>query len=336
MPEKTTKRLKAEEAIFKYPSTGNSPLADILIKENPLLYDNREDARKHLRRARGAVGEWGRKKGKIKQVKHFENGKVSNPYALPEQEKQRFVPYNIKVDEKTKIAIISDVHIPFQQNEAVTTALDFIKEYNPTHLVINGDLMDCYQMSNYERRPDERDFKYEIDATRSFLENLKKVFPQAKIIYKFSNHEERWEKFLWRKAPEVWGFEEFHLEKMLKLKEYGIECVKDKRLIHAGKMIIVHGHEFGRQFMSVSPARTFYNRSQTNVIGGHLHQISEYSCKDLKGNSHVAYSTGCLCLLNPDYAPINNWNHGFATIDFLDKEGNFRVNNYKIIGQNIY
>jgi len=334
MAEKTTKRLKAEEAIFKYPSTGNSNLADILVKEYPLLYDNKEDARQHLRRARGSHGAADRKP--IKEVKHFKNGTVINPYALPEQEKQRFVPYNIKVDEKTRVAVLPDLHLPFSNNAAVTTALDHLKKYKPTHIILNGDILDCYQLSTFEKRPDERDFKYEIDVARNFLEQLSKTFSYAKIIYKFGNHDERWEKFLWRKAPEVWGFEEFHLEKMLRLKEYGIEAVKYKRLIHAGKIVIVHGHEFQNSNASVIPARSFYLKSQTNVIGSHTHQISEYSCKDLKGNSHVAYSTGCLCLLNPDYAPINNWNHGFATIDFLNKDGDFRVNNYKIIGNNIY
>jgi hypothetical protein len=39
---------------------------------------------------------------------------------------------------------------------------------------------------------------------------------------------------------------------------------------------------------------------------------------------------GCLCDLNPHYAPRNHWNHGVVTVD-LDKTGEFTVSNRIII-----
>lgn len=332
---KSQKRLKAEDIVARFPNTQNAPLAQLMCKENKLLFNGIEDARIHIRRVRGAVGKI--ENAKVKNPKKFASGKIENPYSLPAQEKQRSsVPYKISVNENTRLAILPDLHLPYLDNTAMTAALDYLVKYQPTHIILNGDLLDCYSLSTFEQRPDERDFKYEIEVARTFLKGLRDVFATAQIIFKFGNHDERWEKFLWRKAPEVWGFEEFHLEKMLHLKDLNIECVKDKRRIFAGKIVIMHGHEFPRSMGSVSPARTFYLKSQTSVIGSHHHQISSYSTKDLKGNSHVAYSTGCLCLLNPDYAPINNWDNGFATIDFLSNDGSFRVNNFKIINGQIF
>ena len=47
------------------------------------------------------------------------------------------------------------------------------------------------------------------------------------------------------------------------------------------------------------------------------------------------WAVGCLCELNPDYLPFNEWNLGFAHIT-IDKDGNFTVDNKQVIGGKIY
>jgi hypothetical protein len=41
------------------------------------------------------------------------------------------------------------------------------------------------------------------------------------------------------------------------------------------------------------------------------------------------WSTGCLCDLTPEYARVNRWNWGFATVT-VDTAGSFDVDNYRI------
>lgn len=47
------------------------------------------------------------------------------------------------------------------------------------------------------------------------------------------------------------------------------------------------------------------------------------------------WSTGCLCDLHPDYAPLNKWNHGFAFVEVFNG-GKFEVQNLFISDGKVY
>lgn len=135
---------RARDLVAKFPNTAKASLAVLLYKENPALYSTVEDARLTIRRATGAQGNKNRKwmKATVKQSQ-FASGKINNPYDLPEQEHNNFKPYVIPATEKTIIGVISDIHFPYQNNEALTIALNHLKSSKITHLVLLGDVMDC-------------------------------------------------------------------------------------------------------------------------------------------------------------------------------------------------
>lgn len=325
---KTLKREKAEEFDQRYPNTGNNPLADLLFKENPILYKDKEEARFHLRAVRNAIGK--KNRDNTKPVKHFPNG-YHNPYDLPKEEHNNFEPFVIKAKAPIKIGVLSDIHFPFQDNTALQLALDELKRLNVDIIILNGDVMDCYQESEFLRDPDKRKFKEEVAILKNFFSALRREFPKTRIIYKEGNHEYRHKAYMLRKAPEMYGFEETQLDNLLGLKHFDIEWLDNKRLVEVGKLTVVHGHEFARGLGSpVSPAKTFYSKAKKSVLGGHHHQVTAHSAKVINGNQHVAYSTGCLCDLTPEYAPLNEWSHGFAIIE-LFPDDTFIVHNKKIV-----
>lgn len=327
---KGQKRIKAEEIALEFPKTGNSPLADKLFKENPLLYKDKEEARLFIRSVRGAQGATRRSRLKPEQVKHFPNGR-HNPYDLPDENHNNFNPIIISTDKPIKIGILSDIHFPYQHNQALTIALDDLKSNEVDVIILNGDILDCYMISSFNRQPDKPKMLEEIAVTKNFLSTLRREFPKTRIIYRLGNHEARYRDFLARKSPELFGIEEINLENLLHLRDHQIEYLDNKRLIEAGKLTIVHGHEFVSSANSpVNPARGFYMRSKKSVLGGHHHQVSSHSAKTVSGDQHVAYSVGCLCELNPEYMPINEWSHGFAIVT-LQPDGTFSVNNKKIL-----
>jgi hypothetical protein len=117
---------------------------------------------------------------------------------------------------------------------------------------------------------------------------------------------------------------------VIEASKYGIEVVKSKKVILAGKLNIIHGHELPKGMAApVNPARGFFLRTKASTIGGHHHQTSEHIENDLNNNLIGAFSTGCLCELNPHYMPINKWNHGFAVVE--NHGHDFMVRNLKII-----
>lgn len=328
--------LKLEKAVDisnKFQSTNNSSLSVLLYKENVGLYKNSEEARTFIRKARGSNGKRSRDKMKTTaavQIR-FPNGIVYNPYNLPDQNHYKTDPYLLKVNNKVVLGILSDIHIPYQDNQALTVALDRCKKEKITHLLLNGDLIDCHELSTFDKDPSKRSFVEEIRSVRTFLNTLKKKFPTVTIIFKEGNHEERFLRYMRRKAPELLGFEILNFESLLSLKEKGIHFIPSKKIMRAGKLNIIHGHEFGQQIFSpVNPARGFFLKAKTNVLGGHHHQASSHSANDLTGHSLISVSTGCLCELTPEYRPINEWSHGFAIVRFKDNEY-FNISNYKII-----
>jgi len=168
------------------------------------------------------------------------------------------------------------------------------------------------------------------------LATLREGFPKARLVYKLGNHEERYERYMSVKAPELLGVAEFETQHLLGFANLGVGLVRDKRPIRLGKLNVVHGHEYSFPIANpVNPARGYFLRAKTHCLGGHLHQSSQHSEKNLEGKVVSTWSTGCLCDLHPDYRPLNNWNHGFAFVE-IDKAGAFHVENLKLIDGEIY
>ena len=143
------------------------------------------------------------------------------------------------------------------------------------------------------------------------------------------NYDARYQNWLFKKAPELIGIREFRLEILLKLGEKHIEHIEDKTMIMAGGLAIFHGHEVQLSNISVSPARSLYLRTQVSSLCAHSHRPSFYQAK--RADNHVVgcWSIGHLGEESPDYAPYNQYQHGFANINLDGRV--FEVENYKII-----
>jgi predicted phosphodiesterase len=239
-----------------------------------------------------------------------------------------------------RILRLSDIHFPIHDPEALNAAIEYGVKHDPTVILIDGDMADLSEFSTHEQVSLSSYVKQEMDMIAEFFDALRETFPKARIIWKEGNHEERFLKYLLRKAPELLATDCFDLLSFIRFisgradATHRVEWVTDKRIIRAGKLAFLHGHEF-RGGGGVNPARWLYLRTGENAICGHFHRTSEHSEPSLSGEQRGAWSTGCLCHLSPDYLRHNKWNHGFAWID-VDKVGNFRVKNIRILDGEIY
>lgn len=317
-------------------------LARIMYKEHPLLFTNLEDARSRLRVIEGKSGDKNRKEISNKEM-FLEGERPKNPYALPKSEEKEYLPYVIEGPQR--IAALFDVHAPYHSIEALTAALDFLSDKDITTLLIGGDFFDFYGMSRYAKDPDKRNTAEEIKIGVELLKTIFETLKPEKVVFKYGNHDERFEHYIWQKfaeIPQLTDFEEMkqiNLETILRNrlgKDFPIDFVMDKRIIKAGNLNIVHGHEFPSGITSpVNIARGLYLRAKANTICGHSHKSSEHSETDINGKMITTWSVGSLCELHPLYMPINSWNHGVALIT-LDDSGivdvqNKRIKNGKIV-----
>ena len=300
-------------------------LSRLIYDENKLLFKDIEDARYLLRYIEGKTGEIKRKQ--VSKSPYFKKeARPLNPYNLPESDEIEYRPYHLK---KKKVLVLSDIHIPYHSISAINAAIDYAKKEKPDCILLNGDTIDFFGLSKFCKDPRKRNFPAELESFKKFIDVLKKQFSKAEIIFKVGNHEERYDKFLYQKANELVGVDEFELSQIIKARAEGIEFISDKRIINYYGLNIIHGHEFSSGFFSpVNVARGLYLRGKTSAMQGHNHQTSEHTESDMNGKITTTWSTGCLCELHPEYAPINKWNWGFAMLE-ATAEG-FKVHNKRI------
>ena len=260
----------------------------------------------------------------------------TNPYNLPESFAEPREPY---VLDKScdNILLISDLHIPYHDVDAITLAMDYGVKNKVNTIIINGDLMDFHNLSRFEKDPRKRSVKEEFEITKHFLKTLRKVFAKAKIYWLLGNHDIRYEKWLMTKVYEVFNDEYYHLNRRLRVDEEDVKIIQDNVLVKAGKLSISHGHHIMRGFFSpVNSARGAWLKAKQSVIIGHVHKVSNHVEVNLDGESFGCWSTGSLCELKPDYNPlVSNYQHGFAHIT-IEKDGEFSVKNYQIINGKIH
>lgn len=318
----------ARQYRIKNPDMPTLKLARILYNEQSRLFNGVEHARTILRSIEGKTGDKNRK-GFANRSLYKDEHRPFNPYKLPDSEETVFEPFVLKGHKR--ILVLNDIHIPYHSVEAVTAVITFCKRKKIDAIVLNGDIIDAHQLSRFEKDPRKKDFAQELGILAEFIRVLKRVF-KCRIYYKLGNHEERYEHYLFMKAGELVGVEEFEIENILRRRVGDdVDIIKGKRIIKANALNIIHGHEFGSGFFSpVNVARGLALRAKTSAMQGHNHQVSENTEVNLNEEIQTTWSIGCLCELHPKYLPINKWAHGFAIVE-LDEDGkSFHVRNFRI------
>jgi predicted phosphodiesterase len=316
----------ARRLVELHPDAPAKTLARRLVAEagNALTL---EQARKRICRLFGVHGAKDRRKLTVKE-RFREPRQAGAVLAMPASKAEAWLPHDLGVT--GRVGVLSDVHVPYHDETALRAAVEHLQAEEIDALLLNGDFADFYSISRHEKNPKHRNFKRELEDVRQFLRWIRQTFPDIPIVAKSGNHEERFEKWLFAHAPEISDDPIMGLDNWLGLGTLGMTLVNDKRIILAGELPILHGHEKGNGISSpVNQARGAFLRLHHTVLEGHGHRTSTHSEPDMFGRETVCFSTGCLCDLRPAYAVLNKWNHGFAIVHVHDG-GEFDVHNFRI------
>lgn len=310
----------AEELLAKHPEMETDRVCKIVDShlQGTVKYDD-------IRRAVKAI-----KYGTVKNG--YQYPPMFPPPAMPESKAaaiERFtLPSGIK-----RALVLSDVHIPYHDIPAINAALEHGYKRGIDCIFLNGDILDLYQLSDHEKDPRKVSLKGELDAGRSFLAELRRLFPAVPIYYIPGNHENRMERFLY-KNPQLLGNPEFKLDSLLRVAEHGVVWLEHSTAVYFGKLLVEHGDKL-RGSGGVNPARTLLLKFKRPAICGHFHRTSQANGVVYDDSTLMAWSTGCLCELSPQYMPVNEWNHGGAIVEIYDG-GQFHVENFQIIKGKVY
>jgi predicted phosphodiesterase len=286
-----------------------------------------EQARTRVRIALGLTGDRKRKESKTKHL-HRPARPAGTRYQMPASQAEPWLPFDLGIT--GKVGILSDIHVPYHDETALRAAVDHLQGERIDALLLNGDWADFYSISRHQKDPKHRNFKKELHAGRDLLKWLRQEFPGIRFICKLGNHEERWEKWLWEHAPEISDDPIMGIDNWYGFERLGIELVKDQRIVMAGDLPVLHGHELPYGMSSpVNPARGAFMRTKHTMMMGHLHRTSGHCEPNMWHHEVFCWSTGCLCDLRPAYARMNSWNHGAAIVD-VHAEGTFDVENFRL------
>lgn len=235
-----------------------------------------------------------------------------------------------------KSVVIGDLHIPYTSVPAVKKTLQFIQYFKPDIIFINGDLIDCLDISRFDK-PLERHMTLseEIEEANYFLLQLRSLMPKSRIIYIFGNHEFRLQSYIAKNARELYGLKGLTLEEQLGTKELDIDVYNNgtkENYFQYGKLLIGHFDRVNKH--SGMTAKNLLEDKGMSVIQGHTHRMGSSYKRDYDSQKG-AWEGGCLCDLNPRYVNMPNWTTGFLTVHKDKKSDQFKVTPVEIIDNRI-
>lgn len=211
--------------------------------------------------------------------------------------------------ENGTVVIASDIHIPFQDDAAVRSFVKYCKEKQPEVVVLNGDVLDMFMLSRFTKGEGRNPLE-EMTMCQGFLDSLRKAVPNADIYYVIGNHENRLEKYVLTKAPELASLIE-DVFTIIKTSDYKVRgCAS---VTFNDNFVCKHGTYIGNK-SGLSAIKEMENSYMSGATG-HVHRGIVYRARKA-GRKFVWIETGCLCSLNPEYCILPNWCQGFATVEF--------------------
>ncbi len=302
----------------KYPDLNNTDLAKIIHKASSLS----------VRRIREIIGE--ERPLKPDNLKSTDINLTDN-IDIGDGIDESYSDYIITTQNNL---LLYDTHIPYHSIETLKTAISYARDAEINGIFLGGDIVDFYPLSRFNKDP-KRSLKEELDLTRKFLSQLRELFPDAEIYFKLGNHEDRLEKYLFSKTPELVGLDQLEIENLLNFGTLRIRKIQSQQVAKMGHLNVIHGHEYLSGSTAVNIARNVLLKAFDNIIQGHSHITSYYPASKIDHNIVAGWSVGCACKLRPKYRPLNNWNNGFAHV-IIEGDKSFEVFNKTVYNGKIY
>lgn len=238
----------------------------------------------------------------------------------------------MKKVETERTVVLSDTHFPYQDDKAITAALEFVKYTKPQRIILNGDIPDHYGISRFSKEPERKlSLQREVDEVRNFLRQLRETAPKAEIIWLEGNHEVRLRHFLMDRAPELYYLDDLQIEKLYRVSEYKVEYVRANSrgaTYDVGPIKVGH-YNVARKWSGWS-AKELVLGKFTSVVHGHVHRLGSFYHR-ANGKQYIGQEGGCLCMLDPEYLDDCDWQQGIVLIQKVTNSKRFFVTEVPII-----
>ncbi len=184
--------------------------------------------------------------------------------------------------------IVADAHRPYHDQRAWDLMLQVGRSLKPHHVIVNGDLADCYAVSSHSKDPGRKlKFKEELVNVRLGLDQLE-ALGAANYQFIAGNHEDRFTRFLADRAPELYGIVD--VPTMLQLEARGWGYTPYKEHTQLGKLYITHDVGTAGRYATYKALDAY----QHTIITGHTHRLSYVVEGNAVGEHKLSASFGWL------------------------------------------
>ena len=222
-----------------------------------------------------------------------------------------------------RIVITGDWHIPNEDTDKIEEFFKHFEELKPDRLIINGDFVDCSEISRFRKNPITTvSLKNEISFAKEYFARIRKLYPDIPIDYIEGNHEMRIKTSTMEDNPELYFLfeDEFLSEKGLDLKRFNVTylpCPKhlskfSHNYIEVDKWLIGHFDKSLKQ--AGYTARMLRDEFGANIIQGHSHKVGS-SCRNYHDGVKCGYEISCLCDFKKTFINTPDWTHGFGLLE---------------------
>jgi hypothetical protein len=173
----------------------------------------------------------------------------------------------------TKVMIYPDLQAPYTDMAFFKRMLRVTRAYKPDVVVQIGDLIDLPEVSTWTKNQHGEyagTLQASLDITTGMLADIRRAAPDAQIVVKAGNHDERFEKYVNQYAPALSGLRSSRLDEQLGMEALGISYQR-KPFLLSPDVLVLHGHE--RAYSSV-PGKYELERIRQHgmsVVTGHTH-----------------------------------------------------------------
>ena len=213
--------------------------------------------------------------------------------------------------EETAI-FVSDIHVPFQDEAALSVVKQIAAEVQPNLFVLGGDILDCIQLSRFNPDPKRKlTFQDDLNATKALIREFRGLLPNSRFVYKVGNHEDRIRKWA-SNNPEVGILDCIKLESLLDLEVVECEVVEGTTRFSWNGWTITHG-DIARK-RGGQTGQGMLDKFGTSGVSGHCHRLATVEKRD-STKQMTWVESGCLCSLQPDYLEVADWQQGFSILN---------------------
>lgn len=209
------------------------------------------------------------------------------------------------------LVVMGDLHFPYTDKAAVAVALQVIASISPAAIVLNGDILDCYQISRFSQDPLRKtQLQADIDGCRRCLEEVRDAAPEADIYYTEGNHEERLTHFKWAN-PEASSLSALTIPALLDLKSLSVQWIGARERLEFGDWVVTHGAMCRSK--AGATAQGMIDRYGCSGVSNHVHRLAQVSRRTY-ARELTWIENGCLCALDMEYLDLPDWLHGFSVL----------------------